>query len=287
MRNNSVRHPIIIIGMHRSGTNMITRMLEDLGLFVGKKKEENREALFFQRINEWLLRQSGGAWDYPEPVRKILNNAEVRMLVRNYILHAMQTPLVTSYLGWGKYIRYHTPANLDIPWGWKDPRNTYTLPIWLNLFPKSKVIHIYRNGIDVANSLKERSTKMLSLSKALYLKRKWLYWLVPKTRGFTDTLRCAELSDGFSLWAEYLKEARAHVRSLHTQAMEIKYEDFVVKPFNTLRQLIYFCDLKATDEDIKRVGGFANRERAYAYKNKPELQEFAKQMSEQLRVFDY
>lgn len=273
--------------MHRSGTNMITRMLEELGLFVGKKKEENHEALFFQRINDWLLRQSGGAWDYPEPIRKLLNNAEVRALVVDYILHVMQTPRVATYLGWDKYIHYHTPANLNIPWGWKDPRNTFTLPIWLDIFPKSKVIHIYRNGIDVANSLKVRAKKMLSQSKALYPKRKWLYWVGPKTGVFTDTLRCVELSDGFSLWAEYLKEARAHVRSLDTQAMEIKYEDFLVKPFNTLKRLIYFCDLKATDEDIERVGALANKERAYAYKNKPELQAFAKQMSEQLRVFEY
>jgi hypothetical protein len=74
---------------------MITRMLENLGLFVGKRKEENHEALFFKRINNWLLKQSGGAWDYPDPIRKLLNNADVRA-----ILHAMQTPRVDSYLKW-------------------------------------------------------------------------------------------------------------------------------------------------------------------------------------------
>ena len=29
------QQPIIILGMHRSGTTMITKMLENLGLFVG------------------------------------------------------------------------------------------------------------------------------------------------------------------------------------------------------------------------------------------------------------
>jgi hypothetical protein len=52
---------------------MITRMLENLGLFVGKRKEENHEALFFKRINNWLLKQSGGAWDYPD-YRKIVSD---------------------------------------------------------------------------------------------------------------------------------------------------------------------------------------------------------------------
>ena len=30
--------PIIIIGMHRSGTTMLSRQLEALGVFMGKKK---------------------------------------------------------------------------------------------------------------------------------------------------------------------------------------------------------------------------------------------------------
>ena len=157
----------------------------------------------------------------------------------------------------------------------------------LDIFPKSKIIHIYRNGIDVANSLKIRAKKMQTRSKALYLKRKWLYWMWPKTISFTDTLRCVELSDGFSLWTDYLKEARTHVRSFDTQAMEVKYEDFLDKPFKTLKLLAYFCDLEVSDEDIERVSTRANKKRAYAYRETPELQAFAKQMSEQLRLLEY
>lgn len=39
--------PVIIIGMHRSGTSMISRMIEALGLFQGKEKDPNNEAFFF------------------------------------------------------------------------------------------------------------------------------------------------------------------------------------------------------------------------------------------------
>lgn len=42
--------PIIILGMHRSGTTMITQLLENLGLFVGTEKEVNHEALFFGKL---------------------------------------------------------------------------------------------------------------------------------------------------------------------------------------------------------------------------------------------
>jgi len=47
--------PVIILGMHRSGTTMITKMLENLGLFVGAEKEINNEALFFWHINNWIF----------------------------------------------------------------------------------------------------------------------------------------------------------------------------------------------------------------------------------------
>jgi hypothetical protein len=44
-------------------------------------------------------------------------------------------------------------------WGWKDPRNSITLPVWLKLFPDARVIHIVRNGVDVAESLYRRQQR--------------------------------------------------------------------------------------------------------------------------------
>ena len=38
--------PIIVIGMHRSGTTMLIKQLEELGLFVGDKKRKNYESVF-------------------------------------------------------------------------------------------------------------------------------------------------------------------------------------------------------------------------------------------------
>lgn len=48
--------PVIIIGMHRSGTSLVARLLDVLGLFLGKYKDENHEARLFISINDWFLR---------------------------------------------------------------------------------------------------------------------------------------------------------------------------------------------------------------------------------------
>ena len=55
--------PIIIVGMHRSGTTMITDMLQQLGLFMGWVLQENSEALFFVQRNERLMNACGGSWE--------------------------------------------------------------------------------------------------------------------------------------------------------------------------------------------------------------------------------
>src|ERR1700685_2157824 len=149
--------PIIIIGMHRSGTTMIARMLEAMGLFVGKKKESNHEALFFLRIDRWLFSQCGASWENPQPIYYLVENAEARAMTTDYIArYLLPSPRAISYLGLKKYLRYWTPANLRVPWGWKSPLSTYTLPLWLDIFPDAKVIHIYRPGVDVRNSLRAR-----------------------------------------------------------------------------------------------------------------------------------
>ena len=54
--------PIIVIGMHRSGTGMLARVLSGLGVWMGERQSDNSEDMFFFTLNEWLLRLSGAAW---------------------------------------------------------------------------------------------------------------------------------------------------------------------------------------------------------------------------------
>ena len=68
------RAPIIFIGMHRSGTSMLGRLLESLGLFAGTRKDPNNEAVFFQQINDWLLTQCGARWDMPGATQYLWEN---------------------------------------------------------------------------------------------------------------------------------------------------------------------------------------------------------------------
>lgn len=280
--------PVIIIGMHRSGTSMVSRALAAAGLFTGKMRDPNDEALFFMRLNRWLLRQAGGAWDRPEPIHDLWHNTEVRELTADYLRYAMTTPHVASYLGWGRYLRYRSPARLNVPWGWKDPRNTFTLPIWLDIFPEARVIHVYRHGVDVAASLRVREQRILASSIQLYKKRrKWnVYWLRLMRKGLMNSLPCLSLEGGLALWESYLEQGKAHVNRLGGSAIEIRYEDFVAEPLETIATLADFCEI-TTDHTTIDAARIAKTDRAFAYRGKLELQDFADQAAERLHRWGY
>ena len=281
--------PLIVIGMHRSGTSLVTDMLESLGLFTGVARDPNREAWFFLRLNDWLLEQSGGNWEHPAPISYLLEHQPLRALALEYIRTIMRTPHVVAFLGWQKYLRCRSLERLDIPWGWKDPRNTFTLPLWLELFPEAKVIHICRHGVDVARSLQQRQQEISNMdaARAAFDRRKPLCWLRLKRSGFIAQVRCSSLEGGFTLWEEYMREARRHVKTLGARAVEIRYEDFLNEPRAGLAALAQFCNLAAPPARMDAAIAHVRPARACAYQADPALRAFAAAHAAELAAFGY
>ena len=102
-----------------------------------------------------------------------------------------------------------------------------------------------------------------------------------------QTLRCASLEGGFSLWEEYRQEARNHIRNLQGRAIEVKYEDFLAEPHKGLSSLARFCGLVVSDAVIANLAGKVKRSRAYAYKSNAELKAFVNQVTRRLRAQGY
>jgi hypothetical protein len=285
--------PVIILGMHRSGTSLVAQLLESLGLFIGKRKDENNyhEAFFFYNLNRWILKQSGASWEHPGSFSYLEENADARTLTNSYLHYMLGSPRAIGYLGLSNYVRWGGIENLPFPWGWKDPRTTITLPIWLDVFPDAKLIHVLRHGVDVASSLRERWAKKVTLKNQIRLHNKrcqyHLYSLYPKQGGFIGSLRCASLEGGFSLWEYYVKQAQDHLRRYPNPSIEIRYEDFLQNPCNALMQLSEFCELSAQPDQVENLVSTVNKNRAYAFQRNADLQAFAEGVSERLARFGY
>jgi len=138
--------PICIAGMHRAGTSMVARVLEGCGTDLGGPAHfappapDNRdgywEDLRFLALNERILDRFGGAWDHPPVLpRGFEASAELEAERRE----------AEALVG--------TRAE---PWGWKDPRNSLTIPFWRRLAPGMKVLVCLRNPLEVADSLRAR-----------------------------------------------------------------------------------------------------------------------------------
>jgi GT2 family glycosyltransferase/glycosyltransferase involved in cell wall biosynthesis len=138
---------------------MLTRLLHGCGLYLGPKHDlmpaqaDNPdgfwEHLGFVALNDELLSQLGGAWDLPPKSDENFAHAQLDPL-------RMKARLLVE--------RFNS-ADL---WGWKDPRNSLTLPFWQNLLPGMKTLIMVRNPLEVAYSMKERNGTSYSFGLRLW-----------------------------------------------------------------------------------------------------------------------
>jgi hypothetical protein len=255
---------------------MLGRLLEDLGMFFGTRKDENNEALFFQEQNEWLLSQCGGRWDNPGAFAEFFwRNDEAVKWTETYLRNLLASPRAIQFLGLRRFLSGGMHG-LDSPWGWKDPRNTFTLPMWLKLFPDARVVSIERNGVDVAQSLLAREIKILQDAPRFYRRYRRIFFIHPRRAGFAHSPRCLSLEDAFSLWQEYTKQADAVIATLpRVRVLALRYEEVLSDPVKWLTEAAMFCDLRTSKGQIETAVKGIRADRAQAYQVDSDLTRFA------------
>lgn len=134
--------PVVVIGMHRSGTSCLAGCLEDLGLNVGEviktaphNKKGNRENPRLWPVHDAVLARVGAAWDNP-PLEPVVWTADERAALK---------AVLTDY------------DALPQPWGFKDPRATVLLDGWFEVLPELQPIASIRHPLAVAGSLAARN----------------------------------------------------------------------------------------------------------------------------------
>lgn len=169
---------IVVLGMHRSGTSVITRGLQVLGVDLGDRlmppAHDNEkgfwEDLDINALNIALLEAIGHDWHTLTPV---LAEELTTPVVEDFKLRALD--MLRGKLSAGK------------PFGLKDPRIPRLLPFWQDVFAHLQVQVSYviacRNPMSVARSLAKRDN--FDLEKGYYL---WLeHMLFSLTRTVDQT----------------------------------------------------------------------------------------------------
>lgn len=252
IKNHNLAPPIIVIGMHRSGTTLLTRMMEGCGVFWGATKDEYNETLCFQSINEMLFALSGGSWDNPLPVESYFEDIRHVQAAVASVQRCLNKKFYQEYFNGSQLLPPNRALNRSRTWGWKDPRNIFTLPVWLEIFPDARIIHIIRNGIDVAASLWLRETSRPEGSEHPH---------------YSDL--CQDQEGCYDLWKLYIKSARRGIRNLHN-VLELRFEDLLENPVTVMHRIANFAGFE-TNGCLQDAAAIIKPERRLAFINDPTL----------------
>ena len=266
MKNSN--SPILISGMHRSGTSMVTKILNKCGLLIGNKLDSNSESLFFQRINIWMMSLLGSSWDNPNTFDKI--NQDIRADIISQLKKLITSRANSLYFGWTNVIKKGTFDSIQGPWGWKDPRNTFTEDIWKEVFPHLRVIHIIRHPIDVSDSLMRRQAEEISsdIKQKKKISNVLKALLSISHTNYNSSMLLNSHEDCFSLIESYYDQM---LKTQSENTIIVRFEDILFNPEIEVMSLLDHCKLKANSEKLSQILSGIDASRKYAYKNDTSL----------------
>ena len=159
------------------------------------------------------------------------------------------------------------------PWGWKDPRNSLTLPLWLRVFPEAKVLHIVRNGVDVSRSLVTRERDSLAGKPGQRLKG------ALKRAGSRFLPRLGYFPPGpvkhglaFELWAAYHEFLEVSTSGLPADRIFVlRYEDLLEAPAEQIEPLARFIGAPADREHVSSAAALVERTGRPSFLDSPQL----------------
>ena len=217
--------------MGGSGTRLIVRMLEECGYFMGGAASQNEfaePAVFYAGINAFT----------DEFRHKLPLRSDWRSVVdsRNEKIISFCNQHLENY--------YRQRGYNGGKWGFKDPRSTFTSRIFLKQYPSARLLHVIRNGMDVADS------KMRQNWPGLIGADKIEYWL--------------------EVWYNVVLAAKSYEDTNPLNYHELKYEDicnFNLQAFQSLE--------KASGIDgnllLQTAESMAHKKRIDKVRNKPEI----------------
>jgi len=134
------QHPVLVVGMHNSGTSILTEILHKNGIFFGSNMHHFESHFFSNFINDRIILEGKGNW-----AKLPILSVDKVLSYESSVAPIIKAHWLADYLQWG-----YDGVSL---WGIKDPRLCVLLPLYLKIFPDAKVVHIMRNPNDVAASL--------------------------------------------------------------------------------------------------------------------------------------
>jgi hypothetical protein len=160
----SRRRVVCVIGMHRSGTSLVTRVLNLVGLDLGPEahlmgpsranQTGHWESVPISDLNDEILARLGGTWSEPPRLPPGWERSPDLAKPRKQARELIESDFADAKL-----------------WGFKDPRASLTAPFWQRIIGRMDYVICLRNPMDVAASLAARRSEPVPFGQGVDL---WL-----------------------------------------------------------------------------------------------------------------
>jgi len=220
--------PVFVLGSPRSGTTLLYNMLLSAGGFAVYLAESNAFNLLAPHFGDLGRREAR---------RKLLQVWLESKLFRASGLDALQieNEVLEHCRNIGDFLRIVMEGVARAQgmqrWAENSPEGILHLPLIKRLIPEALVVHIIRDGRDVA----------MSLSNVRYL------------RPFPWQDRISLTGAGI-YWEWIVQQGRSHGRHLGPDYLEVHFEDLVTAPRETLKTVGAFIDQELDHDRIREVG---------------------------------
>ncbi|HEX3406682.1 MAG TPA: sulfotransferase [Caulobacteraceae bacterium] len=210
--------PVIIYNASHSGSRLLTRMLTAMGLYMGANLNDSEDSLDMAELVEHI----------------VLRHAP------NYASLFADGDAALETLAIGSATEHLRGRPAGARWGWKLCETGHALPVIARLFPDAQVIHLIRDGRDVAFSP--------------FVAPKHAYWRkiyfgagdLRSWRGLPMTQRAYRKHGPMfnaARWANSVTLGRAHGAMLGERYCEVRYEDLVADPAAAGARIAAFLSL--------------------------------------------
>jgi hypothetical protein len=197
-------------------------ILRRSGVFMGRRLNKSGDAMDFEPFLDAYINP------VLEAVRQLDYGFEdlPRRLGRD-ALRAFEKALAT----------YSADADPEKPWGWKNPRSMYVLPIIHRVFPDLRFIHVVRDGRDIAlsrnqNQLRKHGSAFFGVDRV-------------------DSTPAASAA----FWsAANLQAAAWGEKTLRDRYSRVRLEDVCADPVRSVATLIGRLGLSCTDPELVAAG---------------------------------
>lgn len=206
--------PIIIGGTGGSGTRVISKILQDVGVFLGSKYNNSEDSI--EMIGKWWNRLLP-YWnqEIPEKIETIITNELSKQL--------------TSFVG---------DKDRQQLWGWKLPPTVFFTPFLHRLWPEIRCIHLVRDGRDIALSRNQNQ----------------LRYLGPVALETDELLLNSEHRSIRLWEKLNLNLANYAENNIPEQYLRVRYEDLCTQPEIEIKRLLQFLNIEHNSYDLaKRI----------------------------------